>query len=222
MTDRGPLRLGEVHLAAGRAGAVVGARHRVGLPRDHAGLPGGRGRAPRHRASRSGTFFAKEIAGPLGADFHIGLPRRARRPRRPGDPARRRFRCPRTRREIIMRDLRPTRRSIASQSWTMPWRRAEIPAAGGHGNARSVALVQSSLSCGGETKNGVRLLSDAGCEMAFEKQISGVDLVLGLPMHLRNGLRPELGRDFRSAPTLGPASGAVGAARSSSTTSTRG
>ena len=31
--DRGPLRLGEVHLDARRPGAVVGAGHRVGLPR---------------------------------------------------------------------------------------------------------------------------------------------------------------------------------------------
>ena len=41
-------------------------------------------------AARVGTFFAEEIAGPLGADFHIGTPRRARRPRRPRDPRRRR------------------------------------------------------------------------------------------------------------------------------------
>ena len=34
-----------------------------------------------------GTFFAEEIAGPLGADFHIGLPRRARPPGLAGHPA---------------------------------------------------------------------------------------------------------------------------------------
>ena len=37
--------------------------------------------------STVGEFFAAEVAGPFGADFHIGTPRRARRPRRPRDPA---------------------------------------------------------------------------------------------------------------------------------------
>ncbi len=69
----------------------------------------------------------------------------------------------------------------ATASWTEPWRRAEIPAAGGHGNARSVARVQSVLSHGGEI-DGVRILSEAGCERALEQQITGPDLVFGLPM----------------------------------------
>ena len=34
-----------------------------------------------------GEFAAKEVTGPLGADFHIGTHRRARQPRRPRDPA---------------------------------------------------------------------------------------------------------------------------------------
>ena len=58
------------------------------------------------------------------------------------------------------------------------WRRAEIPAANGHGNARSVAMVQSVLAGGGETR-GTRLLSRKGCEAVFEEQIDGIDLVLG-------------------------------------------
>ena len=69
----------------------------------------------------------------------------------------------------------------ARWSWSEAWRRAEIPAAGGHGNARSVARVQSVLSHGGEV-DGIRLLSPAGCEVVFEQQISGEDLVLPLPV----------------------------------------
>ena len=73
----------------------------------------------------------------------------------------------------------------AEQSWETAWRRAEIPAAGGHGNARSVARVQSVLANGGAL-DGVRLLSEAGCHRALEQQIDGMDLVLGVP--LRFGL----------------------------------
>jgi CubicO group peptidase (beta-lactamase class C family) len=69
---------------------------------------------------------------------------------------------------------------------TMAWRRAEIPAAGGHGNARSVGAVQSVLACGG-TAGGVRLLSAEGCEHALAEQYRGPDVVLGLPMRYGNG-----------------------------------
>jgi len=49
---------------------------------------------------------------------------------------------------------------------------AELGGSNGHGNARSVALVQSVLSCGGEV-GGVRLLSRAGCERVLEVQSEG-------------------------------------------------
>ena len=61
---------------------------------------------------------------------------------------------------------------------TSAWRRAEIPAAGGHGNARSVARVLSALACGG-TVDGVTLMSPAGLEAIFEVQAAGVDRILG-------------------------------------------
>jgi CubicO group peptidase (beta-lactamase class C family) len=58
------------------------------------------------------------------------------------------------------------------------WRRAEIPAANGHGNARSIATIHSILACGGEV-NGQRLLSEAGCRRIFDRQTEGIDAVLG-------------------------------------------
>jgi len=73
----------------------------------------------------------------------------------------------------------------AEYSSTKEWRRAEIPAAGGHGNARSVAHIHSVLACGGAA-HGVRLLSAAGCEQIFEEQTYGKDLVL--PMVVRHGM----------------------------------
>ena len=165
-----------------------------------------------------GELFAKEIAGPLGADFHIGTgPEHDARVarvippedatlgggRRPGPGPRQHGHA----------HPRPTRRSLAEWSWTEAWRRAEIPAAGGHGNARSVARVQSVLSHGGEV-DGVRLLSEAGCEVVFEQQSSGPDLVLRRrsPSAWATGSAP---RRCRSARTPAPASGAGGAARSS-------
>jgi CubicO group peptidase (beta-lactamase class C family) len=110
-----------------------------------------------------GTFFAEEVAGPLGADFHIGLPaehdhRVAPLIAPPGEAAA----------TVIP----------VSDGNSLAWRRAQIPAASGFGNARSVAAVQSVLACGG-TVNGVRLLSAAGCELARQEQYRGLDQVLG-------------------------------------------
>lgn len=115
-----------------------------------------------------GTFFREEIATPLGADFHIGLP--AEHDHRVAN--------------VIPPDSVPARANpplTADAAWTAEWRRAEIPAAGGHGNARSVAQVQSLLAAGGGP-----LLSAAGCDRVFEQQSDGVDPVLGI--HLRFGM----------------------------------
>ena len=83
----------------------------------------------------------------------------------------------------IPRDSIPYRaanpRLVAEESWTIPWRRAEIPAAGGHGNARSVALAQSPVSAGGSAR-GVELLSKETIDRIFDVQAAGRDLVLGI------------------------------------------
>ncbi|MDX3747053.1 serine hydrolase domain-containing protein [Streptomyces sp. AK08-02] len=120
-----------------------------------------------------GAFFAEEIAGPLGADFHIGLPREHDHRVSPVIPPAERPLDP---------DAAPGNPPIlAATAHTEAWRRAEVPAGNGHGNARSVAAVQSVLSCGG-TARGVRLLSEAGCARALEEQFTGTDAVLGMPM----------------------------------------
>ncbi len=74
----------------------------------------------------------------------------------------------------------------ATEPRTRAWRGAEIPAAGGTGNARSVARVHSALACGGEV-DGVRLMSADGVERILEEQISGTDGVLGVPMRFGMG-----------------------------------
>jgi CubicO group peptidase (beta-lactamase class C family) len=133
-----------------------------------------------------GTFFAEEIAGPLGADFHIGTgPEHDARVAHvipPSAPLSIEGLAPDS---IPVRALsNPT--MSADASWTIPWRRAEIPAAGGHGNARSVARIHSATACGGSV-DGVTIMSPTGCDRIFEQQSYGEDLVL-TPFVVRLGL----------------------------------
>ena len=126
-----------------------------------------------------GAWFASEVAGPLGADFFIGLPE-SEDPRVsfviPPPPLDLEALNPS---EFALRALSnpPLDATFPQREW---WRRAEIPAANGHGNARSVAQVQSIVAGGGEAR-GTRLLSTAGCEAIFDEQAHGKDLILGLP-----------------------------------------
>lgn len=70
---------------------------------------------------------------------------------------------------------------------TEAWRRGAVGGAGGHGNARGIALAQAALSHGG-TSNGVRLLSPETVERVFEVQAEGVDRVLAVPVRFGIGL----------------------------------
>ncbi len=133
-----------------------------------------------------GQFFAEEIAGPLDADFHIGTPaslddRVAALIPPEGLPTEADFQPG----SLALRTLSNPRLD-GSESATVPWRRAEIPAANGHGNARSVALVHSVVACGGSAR-GVRLLSEAGCRTIFDEQSNGTDAVLGVPIRFGMG-----------------------------------
>ncbi|PRY43870.1 serine hydrolase domain-containing protein [Umezawaea tangerina] len=119
-----------------------------------------------------GEFFAEELAGPLGADFHIGLAAEHDHRVAPVIPP------PETAPWTNDAGIEPNPLVPPEVANTPEWRRAEIPSAGGHGNARSMARVQSVLACGGEVR-GVRLLSEAGCRRVREVQYEGLDLVLG-------------------------------------------
>ena len=123
-----------------------------------------------------GTFFREEIAGPLGADFHIGL----------DDAEFDRVAEMRTdEAEGIGNhsDPIPARQAQGEAEHTQfvntdRWRRAEFPASNGHGNARSVVQVVSILAQGGESQ-GVRFLGQDTIERIFEVQASGPDLIIG-------------------------------------------
>jgi CubicO group peptidase (beta-lactamase class C family) len=136
---------------------------------------------------RLGEFFATQVAGPLGADFHIGLslsefPRVANVVPPPGPPNDVRGLDPES---VAFKTVTGPSNS-AENSWTERWRRADIGAANGHGNARSVARVQSIVSGGGEV-GGVRLLSPQTIDRIFEVQSHTVDLVMGIPLRMGVG-----------------------------------
>lgn len=133
------------------------------------------------------TFVAQEIAGPLGADFQIGAieadwDRIA--PVTPPPPL-----------PFDLASLDPD--SPVYKTFTGPvadagaantpaWRRAELGALNGHGNARSVARILRVLALGGEA-GGVRLLSPDAISLIFDEQSHGPDLVLGVPLRFGIG-----------------------------------
>ena len=135
---------------------------------------------------RLGEFFASEIAGPLDVDFHIGLdPSHYHRvsnvippPPLPFDLDAMDASSPAVK---TMTGPAPA----AEEAWTTEWRQADIGAANGHGNARSVAKAQAVVANRGEV-DGVRLLSPDTISRIFDIQADGIDLVLG--EHLKFGI----------------------------------
>jgi CubicO group peptidase (beta-lactamase class C family) len=134
-----------------------------------------------------GAFFRDQVAGPLGADFHIGLPETEDHRVATMVPSGASIgeAAGLARDSVAVRALRSCP-ADGSEPNTRAWRAAEIPAAGGTGNARSVARVHAALANGGEL-DGVRLLSPATIERIFEEQCHQVDLVLGTKMRLGMG-----------------------------------
>lgn len=123
-----------------------------------------------------GRFLAEEVAGPLGADFHIGLGAEHDSRVAPLFP-------PPSKTDDFSSagpDYEKTGGVRVKDANTEAWRRAEVPAANGFGNARGIALIQSVLSNGGGA-GGVRLLSEKGCEPAWHKEYVGEDRVIGQP-----------------------------------------
>ncbi len=126
-----------------------------------------------------GKFFADEVAGPLNLDFHIGLdPSHFHRvsnvvppPPLPFDLESMDMNSPAVK---TMTGPAP----VAETAWTDEWRQADIGAANGHGNARSLARGQAVVANGG-TVDGVQLLSPATIDRIFEVQADGIDVVLG-------------------------------------------
>lgn len=125
-----------------------------------------------------GAFFREEIAQPLNADFHIGLP--ASEDSRVADsipwtmqPSGAKLEFSEIEKITFLN--MPFRAGTTTS--TRAWRAAEIPAVNGHGNARSIAEIHCILANGGVAK-GKRFMTEAGCRKALEQQIEGPDLIM--------------------------------------------
>ena len=140
-----------------------------------------------------GIFFRDEVALPLEVDFFIGVPEEydsriaemiPELPLKPGDPGYEKLDPDTIRGRVRMNQ--PLDHAVVNET---EWRRAEIPAANGHGNAHAMAKVGAVMACGGEL-DGIQLLSQKTINKMIEEQTNGIDLVLNTP--IRWGLGVEL------------------------------
>lgn len=133
------------------------------------------------------AFVAEELAGPLGADFQIGAAEADWERIAPVVPP-----PPLGFDLTVFDEDNPARKTLtgppldAETANTPAWRRADIGAANGHGNARSVARMLRTLTLGGSV-DGIRVLSPETIDLVFDEQSHGTDLVLGVPLRFGIG-----------------------------------
>ncbi|MFJ9377162.1 serine hydrolase domain-containing protein [Streptomyces sp. NPDC101455] len=128
------------------------------------------------------AFLEREVTGPLGIDFTIGLPekeagRAAELVHAPAPPA--------SEQAAVFSQLTPAAIAAltnpvagAAEANTPEWRAAEIPAANGHGTARAVAALYG-VFAGRGSYGGHRVLSPEAVERVREGQGRCRDLVIG-------------------------------------------
>ncbi|MGW6399569.1 serine hydrolase domain-containing protein [Streptomyces sp. NPDC055134] len=129
-----------------------------------------------------GALLEREVTGPLGIDFTIGLP--DKEAGRAAEMVHPRAQAS-SEQAAIFAQLAPAAVAAltnpiagASEANTAAWRAAEIPAANGHGTARAVAALYGIVA--GKGRSGDRqILSPEAAERIREGQGSCRDLVLG-------------------------------------------
>ncbi|MFE2967095.1 serine hydrolase domain-containing protein [Streptomyces sp. NPDC059340] len=131
---------------------------------------------------RPGAFLEREVTGPLGVDFTIGLPEKE------ADRAAELVHPPvasSSEQAAIFAQLAPAAVAAltnplvgATEANTAGWRAAEIPAANGHGTARAVAALYG-IFAGRGAYGSRQVLSPEAAERVREGQGSCRDLVLG-------------------------------------------
>jgi CubicO group peptidase (beta-lactamase class C family) len=134
-----------------------------------------------------GAYFKDEIADPLGLDFHIGLDDRHHHrvasitplPPSPPEAAPNFYLIFTTQPDSMTTKafLNPPNHLIPDCPNTAEWRQAELPAANGHGTARSLARLYGALACGGRLE-GVHVLSPETIELGRTEHSRGPDQVL--------------------------------------------
>lgn len=137
------------------------------------------GEVVRRAAGKSlGALLREEVAGPLGADFHIGLPA--------AEDGRVAELVPADNPVLAPLDQLPTpvRLALSNPAQdprsvnTRAWRAAELPALNGHASARGVARLCAALA-GGGTLDGVRVLSPETLTAMTRVEADRDDLLLG-------------------------------------------
>ena len=156
-----------------------------------------------------GHVLRDEIALPLDADVHIGLPESEHRRAAeflwpdgawPTQPP------PVSDFDLMRWNAYWNPPGVSGARWVNrpEWRLAEIPSTNGHGTARGVARVYAALANGGEI-GGVRILERETLQLATTEQSSGEDIITQRPS--RFGLGFQLTQIERP---LGPNIGAFG------------
>ena len=163
-----------------------------------------------------GTYFRESIAEPLGMDFHIGLPdsehARVAEMSQPSIPE------PGMDALLLAMAILSDPEGLAARAFANPpalvrgpnvpeWRRAEIPGANGHGDARSLARVYGALARGG-SQDGVHVLSPASIARCHTELSHGVDLVLQTSTRFGHGFM--LSQPGVEGGTFGPGARAFG------------
>jgi CubicO group peptidase (beta-lactamase class C family) len=151
---------------------------------------------------RIGDFVRERVCAPLGVGFEIGfgpqldgrVAELVQGPVAGGDAA-----------PAFLKSLLEEPEGVVAKTFGNPpvldipfvnsraWRAAEIPGAGGHGDAASLARIFGALARGGEI-DGVRLLRPQAIERARVPLSEGLDCVLQLPTRVGAGFflpRPE-------------------------------
>lgn len=137
-----------------------------------------------------GGLLRDDIAGPRGIDFHIGTPealhaRTAEHVLPPKAP--------------FLGKTSDAKAAAFLKPWSSPgrrgaseWRKAEFPAANGHGTARAIAELLSPFALKGRLR-GEQLVEPAAIEAAMTQRVSGPDRVL--PFDLAIGAGVMINRD---------------------------
>ncbi|MET7352451.1 serine hydrolase domain-containing protein [Streptomyces mirabilis] len=131
---------------------------------------------------RPGAFLEREVTGPLGIDFTVGLPEKEAE--RAAELVHPRV-ASSSEQAAVFAQLAPAAVAAlanplvgATEANTAQWRAAEIPAANGHGTARAVAALYG-IFAGRGAYGSRQVLSPEAAERVREGQGSCRDLVLG-------------------------------------------
>ena len=164
-----------------------------------------------------GMLLLERVAGPLDADFYIGLPEAEHGrvadligPNRarvlPDSAAAQPVKVPPLFPFALQNPtIRPYRDACSSA-----WRVAEIAAANGHGNARGIARIYAALAQGGSSKDVQVMRPETIARMTRQQWGMVDDLVLGRPMRRGCGVNLNTAEQYGPSPLAFGHSGAGG------------